>query len=47
LPKTIRDLEVAMGANWQEIIVNSRRSMRGHGGEEEKRTGMEVAVLAL
>jgi hypothetical protein len=47
LPKTMRDLEVAMGANWQEIIINSRRSMRGYGEEAEKRTGMEVAVLAL
>jgi hypothetical protein len=43
----MRDLEVAMGANWQEIIINSRRSMRGYGEEGEKRTGMEVAVLAL
>jgi hypothetical protein len=47
LPKTMLDLEVALGLNWQEISSDSRKFTGGHKEQLENRTGMEVAVLAL
>jgi putative membrane protein len=47
LPKTMLDLEVALGLNWQEISTDSRKFTGGHKEQLENRTGMEVAVLAM
>jgi putative membrane protein len=47
LPKSMLDLEVALGLNWQEISTDSRKFTGGHKEQLENRTGMEVAVLAL
>lgn len=47
LPKTMRDLELALGASWQEISSDTRKFTGGHKDQLENRTGLEVAVLAL
>lgn len=47
LPKTIRDLELALNANWREIGDDAKKVLGRQRDQLENKTGMEVAVLAL
>jgi hypothetical protein len=46
LPKTVRDVELALNANWREV-GNETKKVLGRHHQLENKTGMEVAVLAL
>jgi len=47
LPKTIRDLELALNSNWREIGDDAKKVLGRQRDQLENKTGMEVAVLAL
>jgi len=47
LPKTIRDIEMALNANWREIGDETKKVLGRQRDQLENKTGMEVAVLAL
>jgi len=46
-PKTVRDLEIALNANWREIGDETKKVLGRQRDQLENKTGMEVAVLAL
>lgn len=47
LPKTVRDLEMVMNANWREIGDETKKVLGRQRDQLENKTGMEVAVLTL
>lgn len=46
-PKTVRDLEMAMNANWREIGDETKKYLGRQRDQLENKTGLEVAVLTL
>jgi putative membrane protein len=47
MPKTVRDLEMVLNANWREITTESEQFIGKHRDQLENKTGLEVAVLAM
>lgn len=47
LPKTMRDLEIALNANFREIGSETEKNIATPRYQMENKTGLEVAVLAL
>ena len=46
-PKTIREIELALNANWREVGDETKKLLGHQRDQLENKTGMEVAVLAL
>jgi len=46
-PRTVRDLEMTLNANWREIGDETKKALGRQRDQLENKTGMEVAVLAL
>jgi hypothetical protein len=47
LARSVRDIELALNANWREISSHAHRSDWQNHQELENKTGVDVAVLTL
>ena len=47
LPKTMRNLEITLNANWRDIAADTKKYIGKQRDQLENKTGMEIAVLAL